>query len=150
MTSCIVPERAYTDGYVLKSGRIRKEGTFSDCCISIACGIAGECAVSECVVERACGIALERLSAKRIVVVAGRIAEQSERSVGCIGAASGVAQKGCGTGRRIFVGRIEEQCSSPDGRIQLARSDIPKRKEHNRRFNITCTQANKVILSFCC
>src|SRR5215471_4172989 len=148
MTNCIIPERAYTDGYVLKPGRISEESSFSYRSVSVTGGVAVECRVAEGIVERSRGIALERLSSERVVVVTGRIAEQSKCAIGCIGAAGGVAQKGCRTSRRIFVGRIEQQCSGPDGRIQLASSDAPKREKTNPRVKSPCRKAEQSILSF--
>ncbi len=65
------------------------------------------------------------------VVVACGIAQEGERSIGSVVAASRVAQKGSCTNCRIFVCGVDKQGPSAGARIEVASCAAFERKETN-------------------
>src|SRR5262249_2838888 len=81
---------------------------------------AGQRSITKRIVKRSGRIVKKRFKAKRIIIVASRVAEQSERACRRIGATSGVSKKGSSTRRRIFIDRIEQECSGAVGGVKVA------------------------------
>jgi hypothetical protein len=84
VTRAVVPERAYADSYVLEPRGVCKQCAFPHRCVSVTCGVARERPITKCIVEWSRRIANERFKAKRIIIVSSCVAEQGERSIGCV------------------------------------------------------------------
>ncbi len=85
VTRAVVPERAYADSCVLRPSGVGKQRAFTHRRVSVTCGVARERTITKRIVEWSRRIASERFKAKRIIIVSSCVAEQGERSIGCIG-----------------------------------------------------------------
>src|SRR5438270_3082259 len=95
------------------------------------------------------GVTKQGLEPSSGVFARGRVAEESERPVGRVLRASGVAQERSSANGSIAVGCIGKKRPSTDRSIQLANGVAAEREETNCRIEAAAGAAKQRILPFC-